>query len=79
MLSTARGCGALATSLGMHHIRDPALAMHQDHSESLGAHVAQGINCYKLPHKPPQIRSAQQEDSEPAISAAKDVSLTQAD
>jgi hypothetical protein len=59
MLSKARGCSALATSLGVHQICDAPLAMHQDHSESLGLHVAQRINCYKLPHKLPQIRSAQ--------------------
>lgn len=60
MLSKARGCCTLATSLGMPQIRDAPLAMHQDQSESLGLHVAQRINCYKLPHKLPQIRSAQQ-------------------
>ena len=59
MLSKARGCCTLATSLGMPQIRDAPLAMHQDQSESLGLHVAQRINCYKLPHKLPQIRSAQ--------------------
>lgn len=62
MLSKARGCSALATSLGVHQICDAPLAMHQDHSESLGLHVAQRINCYKLPHKLPQIRSAQQSE-----------------
>lgn len=61
MLSKARGCNALATSLEMQQIRDAPLVMHQDHSESLGLHVAQRINCYKLPRKLPQIRSAQQE------------------
>lgn len=60
MLSKARGCNALATSLEMQQIRDAPLVMHQDHSESLGLHVAQRINCYKLPRKLPQIRSAQQ-------------------
>lgn len=59
MLSKARGCNALATSLEMQQIRDAPLVMHQDHSESLGLHVAQRINCYKLPRKLPQIRSAQ--------------------
>lgn len=59
MLSKARSCCTLAT-LGMPQIRDAPLAMHQDQSESLGLHVAQRINCYKLPHKLPQIRSAQQ-------------------
>ncbi|MGA6538930.1 hypothetical protein ACPEH7_12425 [Stenotrophomonas sp. NPDC101269] len=44
----------------MQQIRDAPLVMHQDHSESLGLHVAQRINCYKLPRKLPQIRSAQQ-------------------
>lgn len=62
MLSKARGCNALATSLEMQQIRDAPLVMHQDHSESLGLHVAQRINCYKLPRKLPQIRSAQQEE-----------------
>lgn len=63
MLSKARGCNALATSLEMQQIRDAPLVMHQDHSESLGLHVAQRINCYKLPRKLPQIRSAQQGNS----------------
>lgn len=54
MLSKARGCSVLATSLEMQQIRDAPLVMHQDHSESLGLHVAQRINCYKLPHKLPQ-------------------------
>ncbi len=63
MLSKARGCNALATSLEMQQIRDAPLVMHQDHSESLGLHVAQRINCYKLPRKLPQIRSAQQQVS----------------
>ncbi|WP_182338199.1 hypothetical protein [Stenotrophomonas tumulicola] len=47
----------------MQQIRDAPLVMHQDHSESLGLHVAQRINCYKLPRKLPQIRSAQQRHS----------------
>lgn len=69
MLSKARGCNALATSLEMQQIRDAPLVMHQDHSESLGLHVAQRINCYKLPRKLPQIRSAQHQEIEAAQSA----------
>lgn len=66
MLSKARGCNALATSLEMQQIRDAPLVMHQDHSESLGLHVAQRINCYKLPRKLPQIRSAQHQGARQA-------------
>lgn len=71
MLSKARGCNALATSLEMQQIRDAPLVMHQDHSESLGLHVAQRINCYKLPRKLPQIRSAQQTISAAGIEWAR--------